>query len=84
MPQWLECLVKMAEKPMDMKDTDDVQDTQEGKPMGPGPDLDDEIKDAKEQDKSEKSESEGSKLWMWIATFVLGALIGFVLGVWLV
>jgi len=77
-------LIRMAEKPMGMKDTDDVMDEQQAKPMGPGPDPDAE-KEAKElKEKIDDTSTTSSKWWMWVAVFVVGAICGFVIGAWLI
>ena len=74
----------MAEKPMGMKDTDDVMDEQQAKPMGPEPDTDAE-KEAKEsKGPADSTSTTGSKLLTWVAVFVAGAICGFVIGAWLI
>jgi len=68
----------MVEKPMQMSDTDDVQDEEESKPMGAEPD--------KEEEKTPEEPTEKpsrNKLLVWLSIFVAGVVVGVLGSIWL-
>ena len=61
----------MVEKPMQMSDTDDVQDEETAKPMGSEPD-----KEEEKMPEEPTEKSSGGGWWMWLAVFLVGVAVG--------